>query len=148
MRRARPGIGPEPVPRRTSFVPFALLSAAFARAAEGSMSSGCANVAPAAANVGAATIPVSKLRRETKGVAFCIVASSFRLIGPVDGVEPREGTGARMDYLCHGSSPQFARSLRPGMLLCGSKPHAPKHTVAANYATQMLGTATFWNSCG
>jgi len=33
-------------------------------------------------------------------------------------------------------------------LLGSSKPHAPKHTVAANYATQMLGTATFWNRCG
>src|SRR5260370_22668961 len=111
MRRARPGIGREPVPRRMSFVPFALLSAAFARAAAASMASACANVAPApAANVGAVTIPVSKFRRETKGVAFCIVISSFR-------------------FDC-------------------SKPHAPKHTVAANYATQMLGTATFWNRCG
>src|SRR5215468_3390779 len=85
MRRARPGIGPEPVPRRTSFVPFALLSAAFARAAAASMSSACANVAPAAAaNVGAATIPVIKLRREIKGVAFCIVVSSFRELCDAD----------------------------------------------------------------
>jgi hypothetical protein len=31
---------------------------------------------------------------------------------------------------------------------CWVVPNAPKHTVAANYATQMLSTATFWNRCG
>src|SRR5215470_2846134 len=77
MRRARPGTGPEPVPRRTNFVPFASLSAAFARAAAASIPSTRAIVGAAAtAKVDAATIPVSKLRRETKCSAFCIVFSS------------------------------------------------------------------------
>src|SRR5215471_20772265 len=91
MRRARPGTGPEPVPRRTSFVPFASLSAAFARAAAASIPSARAMVGAAAtAKVGAATIPVSKLRRETKCSAFCIV---FSLGYPVDRHDHRNTRG-------------------------------------------------------
>src|SRR5260370_16025635 len=77
MRRARPGTGPEPVPRRTSFVPFASVSAAFTRAAAASIPSARAIVGAAVtAKVDAATIPVNKLRRETKCPAFFIVFSS------------------------------------------------------------------------
>src|SRR5215831_12077752 len=77
MRRSRPGTGPAPVPRRTSFVPFASLSAAFARAAAASIPSARAIVGAAAtAKVDAVTIPVSKLRRETKCPVLCIVFSS------------------------------------------------------------------------
>ena len=55
---------------------------------------------------------------------------------------------ARMDYLCHGSSPEFVRSLHPGMLSVVLNHMRQALPSASNYATQMLGTATFWNRCG
>jgi hypothetical protein len=55
---------------------------------------------------------------------------------------------ARMDYLCHGSSSEFVRSLHPGMLPVVLNHMRQALPSASNYATQMLGTATFWNRCG
>src|SRR5262252_4869789 len=77
MLRAAPGIGPEPVPRRTSFVPFASLSEAFARAAAVSTSSAPAIVGAAAiAAAGAVAIPVSKSRRETSAIAELLLQNA------------------------------------------------------------------------
>jgi hypothetical protein len=54
----------------------------------------------------------------------------------------RELGGAEPPFLLPNLQGHFAREC------CWVVPNAPKHTVAANYATQMLGTATFWNRCG
>src|SRR3981081_2253770 len=107
MRRARPGIGPEPVPSRTSLVPLAFLRAAFTRVAAASISSAHAvmGAAVTAAKVGTAAMAASKLRRETGCLVFNIVRSPRSV-----QLSSREATGDRVDYLggalqCHHRSP-------------------------------------------
>ena len=74
--------------------------------------------------------------------------SNFRLSRSLDDIVPNSEQRRPDGLSLPGSSPEFVRSLHPGMLPVVANHMRQALPSASNYATQMLGTATFWNRCG